>query len=246
MTLKRRQFLTGAATAVAAGAMAAPAIAQSAPEMKWRLTSSFPRVLDTIFGTAQTFVEIRGGSDRQPLPDPDLSGRRDRARACRRSTPCSSGSVECAQTPLYLLHRQGPDAGVATGVPFGLECAPAAFLVAFRRRRRDHQRRARRLNAIGFAERQFRHSDGRLLPQGDQGSRRPQGLEIPHRRHRRTGALAPRRRAAADSHPAMSIPPSKREPSTRRNSSAPTTTRSSGSSRSRSITTTRAGGRAAR
>jgi TRAP-type mannitol/chloroaromatic compound transport system substrate-binding protein len=37
--------------------VAAPAIAQSAPEIKWRLTSSFPKSLDTIFGTAQTFAK---------------------------------------------------------------------------------------------------------------------------------------------------------------------------------------------
>src|SRR5437764_333231 len=57
MTLKRRQFLSAGATALAAGAIAKPAVAQSAPEIKWRLTSSFPRQLDTIFGTAQTLAK---------------------------------------------------------------------------------------------------------------------------------------------------------------------------------------------
>ena len=49
--MKRRQFL-GAAGAGVAAAIASPAIAQSAPELKWRLTSSFPRSLDTIFGAS--------------------------------------------------------------------------------------------------------------------------------------------------------------------------------------------------
>ena len=31
-------------------ALAAPAIAQSMPELKWRMTSSFPKALDTIYG----------------------------------------------------------------------------------------------------------------------------------------------------------------------------------------------------
>ena len=51
--MKRRTFLKGGAVAGATALVAAPAIAQGAPEIKWRLTSSFPKSLDTIFGTAQ-------------------------------------------------------------------------------------------------------------------------------------------------------------------------------------------------
>ena len=59
----RRRFLkSGAATAAGAGlvtaavGVTAPAIAQSAPDLKWRLTSSFPKSLDTIYGAADTFA----------------------------------------------------------------------------------------------------------------------------------------------------------------------------------------------
>src|SRR5664280_2616023 len=55
--MKRRSFLKGGAVAGATTLVAAPAIAQSAPEIKWRLTSSFPKSLDTIYGTAQTFAK---------------------------------------------------------------------------------------------------------------------------------------------------------------------------------------------
>ena len=55
--LDRRAFLTratvGGATAAAGAALAAPAIAQEMPEVKWRLTSSFPKSLDTIYGGAE-------------------------------------------------------------------------------------------------------------------------------------------------------------------------------------------------
>ncbi|MBN8921265.1 MAG: ABC transporter substrate-binding protein, partial [Rhizobiales bacterium] len=57
MTVKRRQFLAGSATALAGAAVASPAVAQAQPEVRWRLTSSFPRVLDTIYGTAQTLAK---------------------------------------------------------------------------------------------------------------------------------------------------------------------------------------------
>ena len=51
--MKRREFLknTGAgATAGIATALAAPAIAQGQPSVKWRLASSYPKSLDLLFG----------------------------------------------------------------------------------------------------------------------------------------------------------------------------------------------------
>ncbi|MGZ5074718.1 MAG: TRAP transporter substrate-binding protein, partial [Usitatibacter sp.] len=53
--MKRRQFIntTGAGMAGILAAGAAPAFAQAAPEIKWRLASSFPKSLDTIYGAAE-------------------------------------------------------------------------------------------------------------------------------------------------------------------------------------------------
>ena len=55
--MKRRSFLknTGLAGILAAGS--APAFAQASPEVKWRLASSFPKSLDTIYGGAVTISE---------------------------------------------------------------------------------------------------------------------------------------------------------------------------------------------
>ncbi|HLJ18799.1 MAG TPA: ABC transporter substrate-binding protein, partial [Stellaceae bacterium] len=51
--MKRRSFITSASVGLAATAVAAPAIAQSSPEIKWRLAASWPKSLDTLFGGAE-------------------------------------------------------------------------------------------------------------------------------------------------------------------------------------------------
>ena len=56
--MKRRQFLGAASVGLVATAVAKPAIAQSSPAIKWRLTSSFPKSLDTIYGAAETIAKF--------------------------------------------------------------------------------------------------------------------------------------------------------------------------------------------
>src|SRR6267142_6550536 len=58
-SMKRRDFLkvTGIGAAGAA-TLAAPAIAQSMPELKWRLTASWPKSLDTLWGGVELMVKI--------------------------------------------------------------------------------------------------------------------------------------------------------------------------------------------
>src|SRR5690606_42153850 len=50
--MERRSFLKKAAAGVAAGAVAAPAIAQSNPTINWRRACSWPKSLDTLYGRA--------------------------------------------------------------------------------------------------------------------------------------------------------------------------------------------------
>src|SRR5215216_2217477 len=58
LAMDRRSFIKNSGLAAAATAsLSAPAIAQSSPELKWRMTSSFPRALDTIYGAADRFTK---------------------------------------------------------------------------------------------------------------------------------------------------------------------------------------------
>src|SRR6476619_6549761 len=62
--MQRRKFLRTAALGTAGVAsvstLPAPAIAQSMPELKWRLASSFPKSLDTLYGAGEVFAKYIG------------------------------------------------------------------------------------------------------------------------------------------------------------------------------------------
>jgi TRAP-type mannitol/chloroaromatic compound transport system substrate-binding protein len=55
--MKRRDVLKSGLVLAGTTAVAAPAIAQSAPTIRWRLTSSFPKSLETIYGGGEFFAE---------------------------------------------------------------------------------------------------------------------------------------------------------------------------------------------
>ncbi|MFL5147977.1 MAG: TRAP transporter substrate-binding protein [Microvirga sp.] len=116
---KRRGFLKGVGLTAAAGAVASPAVAQAMPEVRWRLTSSFPRQLDTIFGTAQTFAKyLAEATDNkfqiQTFPAGELVG------GLQAMDAVQSGAIECCQTPVYFYIGKEPAFGIGTGLPFSL------------------------------------------------------------------------------------------------------------------------------
>ena len=146
--MDRRTFIkkAGVATggAVAATTLAAPAIAQSTPELKWRLASSFPKSLDTIYGGAETFAkyvsEATDGKFRSSLSRPASSFRR-----CRSLDKVQDGTVEMGHTALYYYWGKDPTFGFGTAVPFGLNCRLQNAWWYARRRQGGAERVLRRL-----------------------------------------------------------------------------------------------------
>ena len=63
--MDRRSILKNAGIAGVLAAGAAPAVQAQTAAIRWRLASSFPKALDTIFGAADTFAkkvgEMSGG-----------------------------------------------------------------------------------------------------------------------------------------------------------------------------------------
>ena len=117
--MKRRQFLQAAGVGLAATAVAKPAIAQSAPEIKWRLSSGFPKSLDTIYGGAETIAKYVGeASDGkfqiQPFAAGEIVGTFQLADAV------SNGTVEMGQTASYYYVGKDPTFAFPTAIPWGL------------------------------------------------------------------------------------------------------------------------------
>jgi TRAP-type mannitol/chloroaromatic compound transport system substrate-binding protein len=130
--------------------VAAPAIAQSAPDIRWRLTSSFPRQLDTIFGTAQTFAKyLAEATDNkfqiQTFPAGELVGGLQALDAVQ------TGAVECAHTPTYFYFGKEPALALGTGIPFGLNARQQHSWWHFAEGKEIINGVLERFNAISFA-----------------------------------------------------------------------------------------------
>jgi TRAP-type mannitol/chloroaromatic compound transport system substrate-binding protein len=118
-SLKRRAFLQGAVVASGASAISAAALAQTAPQVKWRLTSSFPKSLDTIFGTAQILAKyVADATDNRFQIQTFGAG--ELVPGLQALDAVSRGGIECAHTPTYFYIGKDPTLAFGTGIPFGL------------------------------------------------------------------------------------------------------------------------------
>ncbi len=117
--MKRREFLTGAGAGLASAAVAKPAIAQSAPDVRWRCTSSFPKSLDTIFGTSEYFSrmvsELTDGKFQIQVFAPG-----EIVPGLQAADAVTSGTVEMCHTASYYYVGKDPTFALFTAAPFGL------------------------------------------------------------------------------------------------------------------------------
>ncbi|UGQ45710.1 TRAP transporter substrate-binding protein [Massilia endophytica] len=117
--MQRRSFLKKTAAGAGAATLAAPALAQAQPAVNWRLASSFPKTLDTIFGSADQFVkrvsQLTGGkfNIRQFAAGEIVPG-------LQVMDAVQAGTVEIGHTPAYYYFGKDPTFAFDCAVPFGL------------------------------------------------------------------------------------------------------------------------------
>ncbi len=117
--MERRSFLKKAGAGLAAGAVAAPAIAQQNPSIQWRMTSSFPKSLDTIFGAAE-IVAKRVSEATEGKFQIRVFAAGEIVPGLQALDAVQAGTVEACHTAPYYYVGKDPAFAFATNIPFGL------------------------------------------------------------------------------------------------------------------------------
>ena len=122
--MKRRKFITTAAiggisAAALASSLPKPAIAQSQPEIKWRLASSFPKSLDTLFGGCEFIAKRVAASTNNKFQIQTFAGG-EIVPAFGVVDAIQQNTVECAHTASYYFVGKNKTFAFDTTIPFGL------------------------------------------------------------------------------------------------------------------------------
>jgi TRAP-type mannitol/chloroaromatic compound transport system substrate-binding protein len=120
--MQRRDFLKKASIGAAAGAAAtvsSAAFGQSAPSIKWRLTSSFPKSLDTVYGGAEVLANrlraiTNGKFDIRVFAGGEI------VPGLQALDAVQQGTVELCHTCSYYYVGKDKTFGFGTAIPFGM------------------------------------------------------------------------------------------------------------------------------
>ncbi len=117
--MKRRDFLkvTGMGAAGAA-TIAAPAIAQSMPEIKWRMPTSWPKSLDTLYGGAEMMAKMVGEATDNKFQIQTFAGG-EIVPGLQVLDAVQNGTVEIGHTASYYYFGKDPTFTFGSAIPFG-------------------------------------------------------------------------------------------------------------------------------
>ena len=117
--MERRSFIQGAGIAGVLAAGAAPAVVRAQAKLRWRMASSFPKSLDTLFGTGEMFarkvseltggkfqITVHAGGELMP-PLGVLDG-------------VQNGTVEMGHTVPYYYFGKDDAFAIGAAIPFGM------------------------------------------------------------------------------------------------------------------------------
>jgi TRAP-type mannitol/chloroaromatic compound transport system substrate-binding protein len=127
--MKRRQLITGMAGAIGASTIglggcikirrAGAEQTSSLPQVRWRMATSWPKSLDTIFGGADTLCKrVAAITDGRFEITPFAAG--VIVPALQVFDAVQSGTVECGHTAGYYYIGKHPAFSMSTAMPFGL------------------------------------------------------------------------------------------------------------------------------
>ena len=117
--MERRSFVRSAGIAGVLAAGAAPAVVNAQANIRWRLTSSFPKSLDTLFGVSDVFAkkvsDMTGGKFQISTHGPG-----ELVPAFGTVDAIQNGTVEMASTAPYYYFGKDPTFAIGCAIPFGL------------------------------------------------------------------------------------------------------------------------------
>ncbi|MFN3986472.1 MAG: TRAP transporter substrate-binding protein [Rhodocyclaceae bacterium] len=117
--MERRKFLKGAGIAGVLASGTAPAIVMAQENIRWRLASSFPKVLDTIYGAAEVFAKnVSEATDGKFQISAHAAG--ELVPAFGVTDAVEQGTVECAHTAPYYFFGKDETFAIDCAIPFGM------------------------------------------------------------------------------------------------------------------------------
>jgi TRAP-type mannitol/chloroaromatic compound transport system substrate-binding protein len=149
--MKRREFLKSAGVGLAAStAVAAPAIAQSMPETKWRMATSWPKSLDTLYGGCEYFGKrVAEITDNKFQIQVFAAG--EIVPGLQVLDAVQNGTVEIGNTACYYYAGKDPALTFGTALPFGLNTRQMNAWLRFGEGEALMNELLARFNVIGFA-----------------------------------------------------------------------------------------------
>jgi TRAP-type mannitol/chloroaromatic compound transport system substrate-binding protein len=117
--MERRKFLKNAGIAGILAAGTAPAVHAQQANIRWRLASSFPKALDTVYGGAEVFAKmVSDGSGGKFTISVHAGG--ELMPAFGVVDGVQQGTVECAHTAPYYFFGKDDTFALDCAIPFGM------------------------------------------------------------------------------------------------------------------------------